>query len=149
MQTLKHPLLLLELLHEATSGLSSAGYAAVLRPVYLVAQHVAATCVVPAVKDVVTLWHRAAAEWAENTNQLDSARASRAAAGPYSLDEADVKFFRQDVAVREAHKKRQAVRMLWLYHVAKLDRHMLLLVLQRLHADCFIFSLDKRSFCFL
>lgn len=62
------------------------------------------------VKDLLSLWHRAAAVWHEECNQVASVGASVAAAGTFSLDEADVKFFRQDVAVREAHKKQGGVR---------------------------------------
>jgi hypothetical protein len=109
-------MLLLELLDSLVTSLTSLGHTAVLRPVFLVAQHIAATCMSPAVKDVVSIWHRAAAEWAENSHQVEAAKASRAAAGPYALDESDVKFFRQDVAVREAHKKRAKVCVCWRGH---------------------------------
>jgi hypothetical protein len=97
--------LLLELLDYLISSLIELGQNAVLRPVVLVGLHVAATCVQPPNKDLVCLWHRISANWYESSNQLASAAASLAAAGPFELDEGEVKYYRQDVAVREAHKK--------------------------------------------
>jgi hypothetical protein len=121
-QTLKHPLLLLELLDYLISSLISVGHNAVLRPVVLVALHVAATCVQPPNKDLVCLWHRISADWYESSNQLASAAASLAAAGPFELDEAEVKYYRQDVAVREAHKKHGDVRVS-LHSIGVYDRN--------------------------
>lgn len=112
LQSLKQPLLFLEMLNYLVASLTEAGQVAVLRPVMLIALHVAAVCIAPANKDLVKLWHRVAADWYESCNQLPSAATALTAAGPFGLDEQDVKFYRQDVAVREAHKKRGDVRMM-------------------------------------
>lgn len=52
-QSLEHPLLFLEHLQSVVETLTSSGHTGALRPVFLIAQHVAATCVNPPARDLV------------------------------------------------------------------------------------------------
>jgi hypothetical protein len=102
----KSPALLLDTLSYITSTLSTLGFTAQLAPLFCLARFVASTLVSPSLPDLQALWQRRTAAWLATANMPGLAASHLAAAGSLVLNEALVKEYRQEVSVREAHKKR-------------------------------------------
>ena len=122
-QGVTSPALLLDTLTYLTTALDSLGFTAQLAPVYTLARYVCGTLVAPPIADLQSLWHRRTADWLSRANVVAVAQNHVAAAGPLVLDEAVVKEYRQEVSVREAHKKRSEVMTTTFGMVVGLERY--------------------------